>query len=218
MLLSLPAFSGAAKPDVQPAKPELTDADRASLDALCERIEAAFNTNSAEAIGVIVAGGAEKTRILESLKREFLEVEYSAFQIDKADPEYRISKNRISVDVTLRYKLTYRDGSHPTVENSTIQTFVVHRKVNGEYMLITSSFFDNMGRRNSGTRLFLDGFGAIMVLFVLLAFWVWTGMAAWMMRPRSVFWRWAVFVPLAGPLLFFLIKILPGWFKRKPPG
>lgn len=208
--------SNAAAPvaEAQPAKPELSETERAALDALFEKFETAFNANSAEAVALVLVPGAEKTRLLGILNREFSEVEYSFFQIEKADPEYRIAKNRLSIDATLHCKIAYRDGSRPAMDNLTIQNFTVHKRVNGEFLILNSSFFENMGKRGGGTRLFLDGFAAIGVLFALLVFWVVMGLGAWSERPRSVFWRAAVFIPILGPVLFFFVRYLPQALRR----
>ena len=215
LLCASHASAAVPAPEIQPAKPELSDSERAALDALFEKFEAAFNTNSAEAVALVLVPGAEKNRLLAILNREFTEVEYSFFQIEKADPEYRIGKNRLSIDATLRCKIAYRDGSRPAVDNLTIQNFTLHKRVSGEFLILNSSFFENMGKRGGGTRLFLDGFAAIGVLFALLVFWVVMGLGAWSERPRSVLWRAAVFIPVLGPLLFFFVRYLPQVLRRK---
>src|SRR5262245_58765009 len=79
------AFAGTPKPEPNAAKPELSEADHVALDKLFEKLEAAFNSNKLDAIADTIFPSGEKTRILDALKRELAGVEYSQFQIEKAE-------------------------------------------------------------------------------------------------------------------------------------
>jgi hypothetical protein len=197
-----------AVPGAFPAKADLSEADNAALRTLFERLGEGFLSGDAEEIAPLLAPGPERARLIETLKREFSEARYLDFQIAEILPEYKISPRRHSVDVTLRLKLLYLDDSRPAdarkpIENTTIQSFIVHRLNSGQFLIANSSFFDNMGKRHGGMRLFVDGLAAIIILCAVLAFWVWMGSDAWWMRPRSTFWRGVVLIPVIGALIFF---------------
>lgn len=214
MLAPAFALEGTPKPETNSIKPELTEADRVALDRLFEKLESAFNANKLEAIAETIFPSGEKVRILEALKRELAGVEYSQLQIEKAEPDYRIGAHRLSVDVTLRYKLHYRDDNRPLVENHTIQTFIVHQRPSGEFAVVSSSLFDNMGKRGGWSQVFWTGLWTVIVVCLALGFWVWMGSVMWMARPRSSVWRVAAFIP-GGVLVFLLVRYLPARWKRK---
>jgi hypothetical protein len=208
------------RPEPKPAKPGLSDDDLDDLQVLFEKVGAEFLHGNAKGMKALLAESRERDSIVNTLTREFQEARYVDFQAERPLPDDSVSESRYSVDVTIRVKLLYLDDARPPedrkpIENSTFQSFIVERGPHGGFRIVNSSFFDNMGRRSGGTRLFVHVLGAVIVLCALLAFWVWMASEAWWIRPRSTLWRVAMIVPPLGPLIFFFFRYLPGKWKTR---
>lgn len=215
----LDAWGGTARPEPQAAQPDLSEDELDALQGLFQKLSVFFLSGDAKAVKTILAESTERDAIVDTLKREFKEAHYLDFQVERPIPDNRISPNRHSVDVTIRLKLLYLDDARPPdarkpIENTTFQNFIVQREVNGKFRIVNSSFFDNMGRRSGGMGMFVDVLAIIMLVCALLGFWVWMAFEAWWIRPRSR-WRVVAAIPVAGSLIFFIVRYLPGQWKGK---
>ena len=209
----------APKPNDFPAA-DLTDDDLDDLETLFAKLGDAFKKGDADEAAELLAGSGEKPRIVDSLKREFAEARYLEFRASRPLQESQISRNRYSVEVTLRWKLLYLNDARPAdlrtpVENTIFHSFVMQRTVKGDFKIVNSLFFANLGRRGSGMHLFADFVFIVICAIVALAIVVWMGSEAWSLRPRSHFWRLITLLPVIGALLYFFIKYLPGKFGRQ---
>ncbi|HLX60094.1 MAG TPA: hypothetical protein VKX17_02315 [Planctomycetota bacterium] len=212
-----------AETPVKPAdfqRVDLTDDDLDDLDALFAKLGDAFKKGDANDAAELLAGSSDKTRIVESLKREFAEARYLEFRAARPLQESQLSRNRYNVEVTLRLKFIYLNDARPAdlrtpIENTIFHEFVVQRTVKGDFKIVNSQFFNNLGRHESGMHFLADMVFIAICAIVALAIVVWMGLEAWTLRPRSRLWRGVVMLPLIGALFFFFVKYLPGKFRRK---
>jgi hypothetical protein len=214
--LCLAAFGGTTAP---PATSELTAQDVEIIKELFARLSDGFT--KADAAEIITLFGTHDTKrrdkIQENLTREFQQVRYVDFAITSIIPDETMAHNRHSIDVTMHMVTEdlRRGGGEAKTENSTTETFIVHRQENGSFVLMDSPLFDKLGLQQ-GVGLVVDGLLAVMGLIAGLAFWVWMGFEVHRARPRSAFWRALVFMPVVGPLAFFIVKYLPNQLIRQP--
>lgn len=214
------ARAATPRPEPKPARPTLSEDDLNELQALFEKMGEEFLHGNAKGMKALLAESRERDAIVDTLTREFQEARYVDFQAERPQPDDALSDTRHSVDVTIRVKLLYLDDARPPedrkpIENSTFPNFIVQREPDGTFKIVNSSFFDNMGRRGGGTRLFVHFLAAVIVLCALLAFWVWMASEAWWIRPRSTLWRIAMILPPLGPLIFFIVRYLPEKWRTR---
>jgi len=213
----------ATQPSNTAQQPKLTDDDLDAIQDVIEKMGKAFLNGNAKAMKGLLTETIQRDTIVNTLKREFQEARYFDFQAERPIPDDTLSDTRFSVDVTIRVKLLYVDDARPEdtrkpIENTTFQSFIVQRGREGKFSIVNSSFFDNMGRRRGGMRLFVHVLAAVMIFCAALAFWVWMASEAWWIRPRSKLWRVAMFVPVLGPLIFFFVRYLPEKLRAKKTG
>lgn len=213
LLGGMPHFvwGGTPAPEKEPAEAELNDADRDALHALFDKLGEAFLRGDAGVAGGLLAPSADKARIVETLQREFAEAQYIDFRAEQLLPDEKFSNTRYSIDVTLRYRLLYLNDSRPPdarkpVENRICHNFIVERAPGESFKILNSSFFDNMGRRSGGMRMYLNLFLYGIGILILMVLWLWGGVDAWSLRPRNTFWRWATVVPVIGSVAFLIAK------------
>ena len=213
MFLPVTALGGTPAQDKDPTEAELSDADLDALRALFDKLGDGFLRGDAGVVGELLAPGPDKTRIIDTLQHEFSDAKYIEFRAEQLLPDpYTLdgpnAANRYSVDATLRYRLQFlNDPQRKPVENRIFHNFIVQRAKSGEFKIVNSSFFVNMGQRSSGMRTYLNlvlyGIGVL----VLMLIWVWGAADAWSLRPRNTFWRWiSGGVPVIGSVAFFIAK------------
>jgi len=232
VLLCALAFAVQAGTTAPVATSDLTDQDVQSIKALLSRLSDGFKkANAAEMMTLFgTRDPKRRERIRENLEHEFQALRYVEMEFIAVVPDESMPHNRHSLDVSMR--MITEDLRHPSTsgssgsgsggggtetrsENSTTQTFIVHKQEDGSFVLIDSPFFDKLGLQQ-GVGLVVDGLLAVMGLIAGLAFWVWMGFEVHRARPRSTFWRALVFIPVIGPVAFFVLKYLPGQLSGQP--
>ena len=219
MLCAL-AFAVQAGTTAPVATSDLTEQDVQSIKALLSRLSDGFKKANAADMMTLFGTRDPKRRdkIRENLEHEFQAVHYVELDFTAVVPDESMPHNRHSLDVSMH--MVTEDLRHPgsaeaKAENSTTETFIVHKQEDGSFVLIDSPFFDKLGLQQ-GVGLVVDGLLAVMGLVAGLAFWVWMGFEVHRARPRSLFWRTLVFVPVIGPVAFFVVKYLPGQLSSQP--
>ena len=217
LILPFAAVAGTTAP---PATSELTPTEVLAIKELFERLADGFKKADTAQILTLFGTHDQKRRekIRENLERELAQIRYVDFTIATVTPDESLGHNRHSVDVAMQ--MVTQDLRRPASDkpdpNSTTETFIVHRLENGTFVILDSPFFDKLGLQQ-GMGMVVDALLAVMGLLAALAFWVWMGFEVHRARPRSTFWRIFVFVPLLGPLAFFVIKYLPHQLGRDEP-
>ncbi len=223
MLCAL-AFAVQAGTTAPVATSDLTEQDVQSIKALLSRLSDGFKKANAADMMTLFGTRDPKRRekIRENLEHEFQAIRYVEMEFTAVVPDESMPHNRHSLDVSmhmvtedLRHPSTTSGGAETRSENSTTETFIVHKQEDGTFVLIDSPFFDKLGLQQ-GVGLVVDGLLAVMGLVAGLAFWVWMGFEVHRARPRSLFWRTLVFVPVIGPVAFFVVKYLPGQLSSQP--
>jgi hypothetical protein len=102
----------------------------------------------------------------------------------------------------------------PYIENCVTQTFVIQKLADGRFGVVGSEFFDSLGLRQGLGVVLVNVILASMAGCTLLVFWVWMGYEALCARPRFGRWRFVVFIPVGGALLFFCAGYLPRRLQR----
>jgi hypothetical protein len=202
-------------------KPVLTETDLAALQTVFETLGDAFTARDPQKVEALLIGGSDRTRIVESVKREFAEARYSEFRvIGPVEPDYRLTQRRHSVQVRLQFQLVYlhedRQADAPrVVQNDQYYEFVVHRNDKGQFRIVSSSFFDNLGRHSGGlSGILANGMLMVTSALTLLAFWIWMASYVLWMRPRRPVWRFVVFwLPPFGAVAFFFFCWIPRWWS-----
>lgn len=210
-----PASAGEPhKTTEKPAAPvEFSDEDHKAIQQLLERMGAAFVAGDANALLMLFDVSADRREKLRDVfSREFAQMDYEAFTIQQIAPDETLQANRHTVDVQFSVTLVPLQTSGPQkrekITNSTSHTFVVQKRGDGTFALLNSTFFDSLGLRR-GMSLMMDALLAVMALCAFLAFWVWMGYEAYRARPRRIFWRTFVLLPILGPLVYFGAYYLP---------
>ncbi|MCK6473372.1 MAG: DUF805 domain-containing protein [Planctomycetes bacterium] len=200
------------------AQPSLTVETLEKIRTLIgEDLSKAFLVGDAEAaMALFNAHGDEEDRrqgsIHRALDREFHAQRYTRFELAELEPEEQLPSkeyNRHSVWVNLRLQhedLSAKKLLHDYVYNG---EFIVEVSPKGKVHLADSAFFDTLGQKQSADLAASTILTAILSL-ALLSFWVWMGVEAFRLRPRSTLWRLMMLVPVLGPLLYFVAVYLPG--------
>ena len=220
LICALSCFTAHAGTTAPVATSDLTDQDVQLIKALLTRLSDGFKKADAAELMTLFGtrDSKRRDRIRENLEHEFQQIRYVDLTISAVTPDETMPHNRHSLDVTMH--MITEDLRHPGAadsrsENSTTETFIVHRQENGAFVVIDSPFFDKLGLQQ-GVGLVVDGLLAVMGMIAGLAFWVWMGFEVHRARPRSTFWRALVFVPVVGALAFFVVKYLPNQLARPP--
>lgn len=201
----------------------ITTLELEAIRAVLDRMADAFKKGDADACMRLFVPRAQRAKTQQNLQREFAQVRYTVFEILSVTPDETIPPRRQSVDVTIRRRMekigaALADQAAGDSSDSTIDTFILQRQDDGTFMLLESQFFEKLGQRR-GIGLLVNGLLGLMAIFALLVFWVWMGFDAYRARPRTLAWRLiVVFLPLAGALLYFLIRYLPSKIKGKTEG
>lgn len=211
LLVSLSVTAG------EPAKPALSQADRAAIETLFAYFRDAFLAGNHRLIPPLLTAreSAEEERssqIADAIRREFKTRSYVEFEVREWSVEEAIDTRRLDLWVSLR--MVCENSDKVRVENFHNNLFLVERQPNGSFLLVDSPFFQTLGRQQ-GVGLIADALLAAIGCLMGLTFWVWMGFEAFSLRPRRPTWRTAVMlVPLLGAFAFFLFCYLPSLFRK----